>query len=207
MKRPSSGPEPLSFSSPGRVPGILALVSALPLIYGLALSGCGGSQEEHRSLVAANERVNDLLKENARLEETVKALQTQLTRRETELAAKHEKELVSLKQELEDRQARRHQLSDEKVAQLENVIAGLRLELGAVQREKLVLQDLVDRAPRIADVKRARSTMIDAVLGIFGGLTLIVLIVVGARYRVLRHRHDLLVVQRAASLQPRGGMS
>ena len=198
MRKPPSVSEPPVCPTFRRLPSALRLILWLALFCCLNVFGCGDS-EAHQTLVAANERVNDLKKENARLEQQDKDLQAQMARKEADLTKRYEERLTSLKRDLDDRQARGYQLQEAKVAQLESTIASLRLELGTVGREKIALQGLVDRKPRIEAVQKIRSGRIEAVLGLFGGLTLIVLVVVGSKYRVLRQQHDLLVVQRAAS--------
>ena len=193
-RNPCDHPEPPVLPALRQRTIVPQLVLGLSMIVCLNVLGCGDA-EQHWTLVAANERIHDLKKETTRLEQLVKDLQAQRVRREVDLARSHEERLAAIKQDGDDRQARQSQLQEEKVAHLENTIATLRLELGAARREMIVLQGLVDRKPRVEGLHTIRSGRIETVLGLFGGLTLLVLIVVGSRYRLLRQRHDLLLLQ------------
>ena len=76
MRKTPSGPQAPALPTFRRLPSALRLILWLALFGCLNVFGCGDS-EEHKTLVAANERLNDLRKENARLEQQNQALQAQ----------------------------------------------------------------------------------------------------------------------------------
>jgi hypothetical protein len=80
----------------------------------------------------------------------------------------------------------------------------IQLELGAVRREKLALQELVDREPRIAEAHAARSRLELTVLALLLGASLLLLGFLAVRHRGVRERLHLLLMQRVAEMRHLG---
>jgi hypothetical protein len=164
-----------------------AVASSIALAICLGASGCVGS-EEYTTPRGLQEENRVLRKAIAGLEGQVKALQAERAAGES-----------SLKKEFEDRLAKVQQFHQEKLAQQEATVAGLRLELGAVQREKLAYKELVDRTPRAREAREVRAGVAQTVQAILFVVPLVLLVMVAMKYHSLRDRMNLFVTQNAAS--------
>ncbi len=164
-----------------------AVASSISLSICLGVPGCGGSEE--------NTTLRGLQEENRVLRKAIVGLEGQIKALQVERAASES----SLKQDFEDRQSKLHQLHQEKFAQQEGTVAGLRLELGAVQRERLAYRELVDRSPRIREAQEVRTGVAQTVLAILFVVPLVLLLMVTMKYRSLRERMNLFVTQNASS--------
>ena len=89
--------------------------------------------------------------------------------------------------------------------QLDADIATLRLELGAIQREKLALQETIDREPRIETAKRQHFQIELVVMAVLLLVTLLLLGYVAFRYRGVRDRLHHLTMERVSELRIIGG--
>jgi hypothetical protein len=160
---------------------------SMSLAIGLGLTGCGVPAEN--STIGGLQEENRVLREKiAGLEDRMKSVQAERDARET-----------SLKKEFEESRSRMQQLHQERVSQLEGTVAGLRLELGVVQRERIALQELVDRRPRVEEAHQVREGIAQTILFVFLALSLILLVMVAARYRTLRERMNTFIIQNASS--------
>ncbi len=167
--------------------------SSISVAVCLGVSGCGGSEE--------NTTFRGLQEENRVLRKAIAGLEGQIKAIRDERAAGES----SLKREFEDRQAKMQQLHQERLAQQEGTVAGLRLELGAAQREKLAYRELVDRAPRVREAREVRAGIAQTVMAILFVVPLVLLLMVAMKYRSLRERMNLFVTQNASSYRALGG--
>lgn len=123
----------------------------------------------------------------------------------TENGSTAAKKLDELKREYEDRRVDDTRLQSERSAHLEGQIAELRLELSAIQRDKLQLQEIVDQSPRIEQTKAIHHEWDLLVLGLLLLLSLLVIGFVAYRYREARDRLHLLTMQQVSELRRLGG--
>lgn len=158
--------------------------------------GCGKSDKP-------NETIRGLQEENKVLREQIALLEGNKTASDTELQA----QIENLKAAHEDSLTRERELHRTQVAQLEKEIATLRLALGASQREKIALQEIVDREPRIKDATAVRMGTDVWVLALLLGASLLVIVYVVFRYRSTSDRLNLLAMQQVGELQRIGGES
>ncbi len=167
-----------------------AVSSSISLAICLGVPGCGESDD--------NTTLRGLQEENRVLRKAIAGLEGQIKALQVERAASESR----LKRDFEDRQSRLQQLHQEKLAQREGTVAGLRLELGAVQRERLAYRELVDRTPRAREAQEVRTGVAQTVLAILFVVPLVLLLMVAMKYRALRERMNLFVTQNASTYRP-----
>jgi hypothetical protein len=160
----------------------------------LCIFGCGGSTKP-------NETVRGLQEENKVLREQISLLENNKSDSEKDLQS----QIRSLKQANEDSLTREREIHRNQVAQLEKEIATLRLNLGSSQREKIALQEIVDREPRIKDATEARIGTDVWVLSLLLGASLVMIVFVLFRYRSASDRLNLLTIQQVGELRRIGG--
>ena len=156
--------------------------------------GCGDSNKP-------NETIRGLQEENRVLREQIALLENNKTASDTELQS----QIQSLKAAHEDSLTRERELHRTQAATLEKEIATLRLELGSSQREKIALQEIVDREPRIKDATAARMGTDVWLLALLLGASLLVIVFVVFRYRTASDRLNLLAMQQVGELRRIGG--
>lgn len=151
--------------------------------------GCGSNPQL--------ETLHGLQEENRILREKVSELETskesagrEATTRVEELRKQHEDQLTS-----------KEELHRERVAQLEKEVSDLQLKYGAVQREKLTLDEIVDKGPRLEEAKNVRAGIESLVLFVMLGLVLLLLGYVLFRYRTTRDRLNMLTIQTVSELR------
>jgi cytochrome c-type biogenesis protein CcmH/NrfG len=157
----------------------------LPLdifLLSLLCSGCGGDPQL--------ETIHGLQEENKVLKQQVADLQ-----------AGSNSNVTTLRKQYEDQLATKVQLHREKVAQLEKEISDVRLDLGAIERERLTLKELLDQQPRLDDAKKVRAGTETMVLVVMLGLVLLVLGYLVFRHRATCDRLHLLTAQQVAELR------
>src|SRR5688572_13137800 len=160
------------------------LVLLVLLVLTLA-PGCDSGQD--RTVQGTNERNKHLEKRNAELERELARLKQESEASRSSSNADFESRLTKL-QELHRRQ----------VAELEGSVASLRLELGARQREQLVLEEVHERRPRLAEAVKGRFGIERTVWMVLLFAALVMLAWVALRLTVLRREVGNLVVRRAA---------
>jgi hypothetical protein len=163
-------------------------------LMGLCTLGCGDSNKP-------NETIRGLQEENKVLREQIALLESNKSASDKELGS----QMRSLKIANEDSLTRERELHRTQAATFEKEIATLRLELGSTQREKIALQEIVDREPRLKEANAARMGTDVWVLSILLGISLLVIVVVVFRYRSSSDRLNLLVMQRVGELRRVGG--
>ena len=159
----------------------------------LCSGGCKES-EELKTIKGLQEENKVLSKKSDDLEKSKSANQLEW-----------EGQIDRLKKSHEDSLARERELHRTQAAQFEKEIATLRLELGSSQREKIALQEIVDREPRIKDATASRMGTDVWVLALLLGATLIVLAFVAFRYRTVSDRLNFLTMQQVGELRRIGG--
>jgi len=162
----------------------------------LACAGCT-QQEQNKTIPGLQEQakvqqgqIKDQAKQIERLKDERRTVEEETRFR-----------IDEAKKEFEDRLAKNEELHRLKVAQLESEIANLRLELGSVQREKIALQEINDRGPRISTANSARKGYDLMVLGVLLVLLIAALLYVVFRYRSVHDRLNLLVMQQSSELR------
>lgn len=160
----------------------------------LCAFGCGDSNKP-------NETIRGLQEENKVLREQIALLESNKAASDTELQS----QIQSLKTTYEDSLTRERELHRTQAATLENENATLRLKLGSSQREKIALQEIVDREPRIKDATAARMGTDVWVLTLLLGASLLVIVFVVFRYRSASDRLNLLTMQQVGELRRIGG--
>ena len=148
-----------------------------------------------------NETIRGLQEENKVLREKIGIIEAN----KKEAGTESQSTIEGLKRNHEDSLTRERELHRSQVAQLEKVIASLRLDFGATQREKLALQEMVEREPRINEAHDSRKGADILVLIVLLGVPLIVLVYVTFRYRTVSDRLNLLTMQQAGELRRIGG--
>jgi chromosome segregation ATPase len=171
------------------------------LTFAFAALGCAQQQQQDLTTIKG-------------LQEQVKVLQGEVKDRDKRIdelkkersagGAEAQGKIEELKREFEDRVSKIEQLHKAKVTQLDSEIANLRLELGSVQREKIALQEINDRAPRISAANTAKKGYDVMVLGVLVLALIAVLLYVVFRYRSLHDRLNLLVMQHSSELRRLG---
>lgn len=196
----------------------------LPVALSVASGCCSKTVKELEGEVRIkNERINDLAEDLAQAKDDYKKLEaskeSQHERQSKNIVEQFEgviseseklyrneiarlkSNIEEIKKEHEDRIAKNGDLHRSKVAQLEGDISNLRLELGATQRERLAVQEALDRQPRIEAVKSTRR-LNDIGLLIFINLILFaVTLVLAYKYRTARKLITQFVIQRASELR------
>ncbi|GDY06669.1 hypothetical protein LBMAG52_01550 [Planctomycetia bacterium] len=172
----------------------LLIYQPLAWLVCLCMFGCGDSNKP-------NETIRGLQEENKVLREQIAILESNKMTSDTELQS----QIQSLKTSHEDSLTRERELHQKQAAQLEKEIATLRLDLGSSQREKIALQEIVDRGPRIKDATAARMGTDVLVLALLLGVSLVVLVFVVFRYRSASDRLNLLTMQQVSELRRLGG--
>jgi hypothetical protein len=164
-----------------------AVASSIALAICLGVSGCSASDE--------NTTPRGLQEENRVLRKAISGLEGQVKTLQAERAAGES----SLNKDFEDRLSKLQQFHQEKLVQEEATVAGLRLELGAVQREKLAYRELIDRTPRVREAWEVRAGVAQTVQAILFVVPLVLLVMVAMKYHSLRDRMNLFVTQNASS--------
>ena len=131
------------------------------------------------------------------LQEENKVLREQITTLETRISG--------VASDKDSAAAQINEIHRTEVAQLEQQITTLQLNLGAVEREKLALTDVVNREPRIVAATDVRGGIERMILLLILMLSLLMLGFVGLRLRASRDRLHLLTVQCVSELRHIGG--
>jgi hypothetical protein len=168
-------------------------------ILAMLLTGCGDSNEK--------KTLQGLQEENKVLREKIADLQKQITDLKalsTGASREWERVKAGLQKDHEDRLAKEKELHRARVAQLDKEIADLRLQLGAPQRERIALQEILDVKPRVQDATSVRKGMDVMILLLLVGVLVIVLTYVAYRYRSANDRLNLLTMREVAELRQLG---
>jgi hypothetical protein len=148
-----------------------------------------------------NETIQGLQEENKVLREQTTLLENNKKVSVEELQS----QMQSLKTAHEESLTRERELHHKQAAALEKEIASLRLELSSSQREKIALQEIVDREPRIKDATAARMGTDLWVLALLLVLSLLMNVFVVFSYRSANDRLNLLAMQQVGELRRLGG--
>jgi len=148
-----------------------ALVVLAVMLCTLLMHGCEDS-EKYETVQGANERIRALEAENESLKRRLKETEAAITQR--------------YKLKLSDAEAK---------------LAPLRLELGAVQREKLALEERVDAGPRVERARAGRFMTERIVYLIMVGISLLLGALFGLRWKRTHDSLQHLVLQEVSELR------
>jgi len=168
-------------------------ISTCILLAVCLVTGCGQSGDK--------ETVRGLQEENRVFAARIAELEDQVrTLREENKAAKS-----LMKKEFEEHLTKVQQLQREKTAQLEGTIAELRLELGTVQREKLLLQETLDQGPRVQEAIGVRFSIERAIWILFLVVAVSLVLLLASKYFSLRSQLYSYIVRNVAGARNTGG--
>jgi|GEM_PF-2608228 len=176
-----------------RTPRFALLVLLLSALFAV---GCSGDQQ--------NKTIQGLQEQTKVQQEKITYLEDHIVNLNNEKQDVNQSSagrIEQLKREFEDRLVKSEELHRSKISQLEGEIANLRLELGAIQREKLALQEMVDREPRVQSANSARREYDTLVLGFMIAILIALLMFVLQKYRSVQDRLNLLVMQQTSELR------
>ncbi len=174
----------------------------LAVLVAFSCGGCGGEPQ--------NQTIPGLQEQTKVQQEQIKELKQQVAGLKNEKVAVDQAgqaRIEDIKREYEERQANAEELHRSKLAQLESEISNLRLELGSVQREKIALQELLEREPRIEAANSTRRGYDTIVFGVMIAALIAMLLFVVYRYRSVQDRLNLLTMQQASELRRIGARS
>lgn len=146
----------------------------------VALSGCTSS-EEYKDLLAANERIAALLRTIAENEQKIAA-------RDAELAtvkASDAKDFEAIQTRHRDELSRRDEQHRTATAELEKRNSELMLELGASEKQRIALQEMVDQ-PKTVEAAERQSFAVER----FVWLMLLLLPTVASFFLLSRYLHE-----------------
>jgi outer membrane murein-binding lipoprotein Lpp len=170
-----------------------------PLLYlacaTVFITGCSGNTPEQMATIRG------LQEENKVLRARIAGLENEQKTSKQEVQALKQ----DAKKDFEEHVAKLNEYHRSRIAQLDGEIATLRLELGAIQREKLAMQEILDREPRMELAHRDRYQIELIVMGVLLLMTLLLLGYVALRYRIVRDRLNHLVMERVSELRMIGG--
>ncbi len=148
----------------------------------LLVTGCGDKQEK----------------------KTIRGLQEENRVQRDEIARLHAR-IEDLKAESRESEAAIVKRCKQKLADAESKLTSLRLELGAIQREKLVVDDLVESAPRVQMAKSARFVAERLIYLVLIGIALTFAGLFCLRWKRTNDRLQQLVMQDVSDLRRIGG--
>jgi hypothetical protein len=170
----------------------------------LCIFGCGDPNEK--------KTIQGLQEENKSLREQIKLNGDNKTANKEEVQAqikslKDENEALvkRLKNENSDSLIKERELHQTRMAQFESEIASLRLELTSIKRERLALQEMVDREPNIKNALLEHNNMGNWVFALLLGTALLILGFFVFRWRITSDRLNLLTMQQVGELRRIGG--
>jgi len=155
--------------------------TALWILAALYLTGCGDN-ERYETLTGANERIGALTTENDELKHRIQELKEEKISSETDIANRYRV----------------------KLADAADKLASLRLELGAIQREKLALEETAHAGPRIERAKANRFAMERLVYLVIIGISLALAMLASARWKRTNDRLQHLVMNEVDSIRRLG---
>jgi len=155
--------------------------------------GCGNDQK-------LKETVKGLQEENTVLREKISDLEKRIEARDTESQSGVER----IKKEHEDFLTNERETHRSQIAQIEKEVATLQLELGAAKREKIALQEMIEREPRIIAARENLMRTDGFVLAIMLLILLMIVTFLVFRCRSVSDRLKLLTMQQAGELRRLG---
>jgi len=171
-------------------------VSLLVVTMALVSVGCGGNPE-NKTIAGLQEQVKVQLAQIKDLKQQIEDMKSEKSKGDQSAEIR----IAEAKKTYEDQLAKVKELHLQKITLLDHEISDLRLELGSVQREKIAVQEINDRGPRIAAAHSARKEYDLMVLGVLLVILIAVLLYVVFRYRSVHDRLNLLVMQQSSELR------
>lgn len=177
---------------------VLAKFAAIPSATVLAwvFTGCGG-EPQNNTVPGLQEEAKVQRGQINDLKAQVEGLKTE--KEVANQATEHKVE--EIRREFDARQTKIEEMHRLKTAQLESEISNLRLELGGVQREKIALQAMLDRGPRIEVATSVRKGYDVMALWVLLGVLVSVLLYLVTKYRSVHDRLNLLTMQQTSELR------
>jgi len=181
----------------------------------LCIFGCGDPNEKTtiRGLQEENKSLREQIKlnrdnktaNNEEMQAQIKSLKDEHEALVKSLKDENEALVKRLKSENSDSLIKERELHQTRGAQFENEIASLRLELTSIRRERLALQEMVDREPLAKNSLDAHNNMGVWVFALLLGTALLILGFFVFRWRITSDRLNLLTMQQVGELRRIGG--
>ena len=170
-----------------------ALLTLAILSWGvLSFSGCGSED---------NTTIQGLQEENRGLKEDVSSLKAELK----EKREQHKQSVEQLKRDSAEKVTELKELNRQKLRAVEGKLASVRLELGAVQREKLALEDLAESGPRKQMAQNSRFMTERLAYLVLLGTGLFIAGVFCFKWKRTNDRLQQVVLQEVSDLRRIGG--
>lgn len=172
----------------------LLLFATVASLVCLGTFGCGKTNTELKT-------IQGLQEENKVHRGRIESLERERNEGGTDCNLK----LQTLKDEHAANLTKQSELNQKQASMHQSELASLRLELGTVQRERLALQELIDREPIIKEANSLRCSTDIFVMVLLLGLLVLAIVILVIRFRSVSDRLNLLTMQQVSELRRLGG--